>query len=63
MRWRRKPPVVKRLEGDYAEGVRRSRKAMKPYEARLLRSKTLAQVRHHHQATGQRQVNFPLPLA
>jgi hypothetical protein len=30
--------VVKRLEGDYAEGVRLTKKEMKPYEARLLRS-------------------------
>src|SRR4029079_9489752 len=39
--WRKMHPVVKRLEGDYAEGVRLSKKEMKPYEARLLRSKTL----------------------
>ena len=30
-----------RLEGDYAEGVRLSKKAMKPYEARLQRAATL----------------------
>ena len=41
MSWMKKHPVVKRLEGDYAEGVSLSKKEMKPYEARLLRSKTL----------------------
>jgi hypothetical protein len=41
MSWMKVYPVVKRLEGDYAEGVRLSKKEMKPYEARLLRSKTL----------------------
>ena len=41
MSWMQRHPVVKRLEGDYAEGVRLSKKEMKPYEARLLRSKTL----------------------
>ena len=39
--WMKRHPVVKRLEGDYAEGVRLSKKEMKPYEARLLRSETL----------------------
>ena len=41
MRWRKKPPVVKRLEGTYAEGVRLTKKEMKPYEDRRLRSKPL----------------------
>jgi hypothetical protein len=41
MTWLGKHPVVERLEGDYPEGVRLSKKAMKPYEARLERSKTL----------------------
>jgi hypothetical protein len=41
MSWMKGHPQVKRLEGDYAEGVRLSRKEMKPYEARLLRSKDL----------------------
>jgi transposase len=41
MRWRKQHPQVKRLQGDYAEGVRLSKKEMKPYEARLLRSRTL----------------------
>ena len=41
MSWMKRHPVVKRLEGDYAEGVRLTKKEMKPYEARLLRSKTL----------------------
>ena len=41
MRWRKQAPVVKRLEGVYTEGVRLSKKEMKPYEARLLRSNTL----------------------
>ena len=41
MTWRKRHPVVKRLEGDYAEGVRLSKKEMRPYEARLLRSKAL----------------------
>ncbi len=41
MRWRGLHPVVKRLEGDYPDGVKLSKKEMKPYEARLERSKTL----------------------
>jgi DDE family transposase len=41
MRWQGQHPVVKRLAGDYPAGIRLSRKEMKPYEARLERSKTL----------------------
>ncbi len=41
MTWLKRHPRVKRLEGNYAEGVRLTEKEMKPYEARLLRSKTL----------------------
>jgi len=41
MTWRKLHPVVKRLEGDYAEGVRLSKKEMKPFEARLQRSAAL----------------------
>jgi len=41
MRWRGLPPVVKRLEGDYPDGIKLSKKEMKPYEARLERSKAL----------------------
>ncbi len=41
MRWRGLPPVVKRLQGEYPDGIKLSRKEMKPYEARLERSKTL----------------------
>jgi len=41
MTWRKQHPVVKRREGDYADGVCLTKKEMKPYEARLLRSKTL----------------------
>jgi Rhodopirellula transposase DDE domain len=41
MRWRGLPPVVKRLEGAYPDGIKLSKQEMKPYEARLQRSKTL----------------------
>ena len=41
MTWRGRPPTVKRLAGDYENGIRLSKKAMKPYEARLVRSRTL----------------------
>jgi hypothetical protein len=41
MRWKGKHPTVKRLEGEYREGIRLSKKEMKPYEARLQRSMTL----------------------
>ena len=41
MRWKGRHPVVKRLEGDYPDGIKLSKKDMKPYEARLERSKTL----------------------
>jgi hypothetical protein len=41
MTWRGQPPVVKRLHGDYPDGVRLTRSQMKPYEKRLTRSATL----------------------
>lgn len=41
MTWLGKHPLVECLEGDYPEGVRLSKKEMKPYEARLERSTTL----------------------
>ena len=41
MTWQGMHPVVKRLYGHYPEGVRLTKKEMKPYEARLERSKTL----------------------
>lgn len=41
MTWHGVPPTVKRLAGDYQEGVRLSKKEMRPYEARLERSPTL----------------------
>jgi hypothetical protein len=41
MTWKGRHPTVKRLAGDYPDGVRLSKKEMKPYEARLERSKTL----------------------
>lgn len=41
MRWQGRHPTVKRLAGDYPAGMRLSKKEMKPYEARLERSKTL----------------------
>lgn len=43
MTWKGRHPTVKRLEGDYRDGVRLSKKEMKPYEARWERSKTLPQ--------------------
>jgi Rhodopirellula transposase DDE domain len=41
MTWVGKHPVVTSLAGDYPDGVRLTKKEMKPYEARLERSKTL----------------------
>src|SRR6266550_1873412 len=41
MKWQGNHPVVKRLPGEYPKGVRLTKKEMKPYEARLERSKTL----------------------
>jgi hypothetical protein len=41
MTWKGKHPVVERLDGDYPDGVRLTKKDMKPYEARLQRSLTL----------------------
>jgi hypothetical protein len=41
MRWQGRHPIVKRLAGDYPAGIRLTKKEMKPYEARLERSKTL----------------------
>jgi Rhodopirellula transposase DDE domain len=41
MTWRGCHPTVKRLAGDYRDGIRLTKKEMKPYEARLQRSATL----------------------
>jgi len=41
MTWRGRSPVVKRLHGEYPDGVRLTRAQMKPYEKRLSRSQTL----------------------
>jgi len=41
MTWCGQPPVVKRLHGEYPDGVCLSKKQMKPIEARLERSLTL----------------------
>jgi hypothetical protein len=41
MRWCGQSPTVKRLHGEYADGVRLTRTQMKPYEKRLQRSQTL----------------------
>ena len=41
MTWCGQHPTVKRLHGDYPDGIRLSKKEMKAYEARLQRSKTL----------------------
>jgi len=41
MNWQGRHPTVKRLTGDYRDGIRLSKKEMKPYEARLQRSPTL----------------------
>ena len=41
MTWLGEHPVVECLQGDYPQGVRLTKKEMKPYEARLERSKTL----------------------
>jgi Rhodopirellula transposase DDE domain len=41
MRWKGQHPTVKRLYGNYPDGVRVAAKEMKPYEARLQRSATL----------------------
>ena len=41
MTWCGQRPTVKRLHGEYPAGVKLTRSQMKPYEARLQRSKTL----------------------
>jgi transposase len=41
MTWQGKHPVVECLNGEYANGIRLTRKEMKPYEARLERSEAL----------------------
>ena len=58
MSWMKQHPVVKRLEGDYAEGVRLSKKEMKPFEARLQRSAALPKydITIKPQQSGDRQV-------
>ena len=58
MSWRKQHPVVKRLEGDYAAGVRLSKKEMKPFEARLQRSAALPKydITIKPRQSGERQV-------
>lgn len=41
MVWKGRHPTVRRLRGDYPNGVRLSKKEMRPYEARLERSAAL----------------------
>jgi hypothetical protein len=41
MRWKGRHPTVKRLEGDYPDGVRVPAKEMRQIEGRLERSTTL----------------------
>ena len=41
MSWCGQHPALKRLHGEYPDGVRLTKKEMKPYEARLERSKAL----------------------
>ena len=41
MTWKGHHPTVRRLDGVYPDGVRLTAKQMRPYEARLQRSKTL----------------------
>jgi hypothetical protein len=41
MKWKGRHPTVKRLEGDYPNGIRVAPREMKEYEARLERSATL----------------------
>ena len=41
MKWQGEHPEVKHLEGEHPEGVRLTKKEMRPYEERLERSKTL----------------------
>ncbi len=41
MRWKGSHPTIKRLHGDYPDGIRVPAKEMKPIEARLQRSATL----------------------
>ena len=41
MTWKGRHPIVKRLDGEYPDGVRVNAKEMKEYEARLERSATL----------------------
>jgi transposase len=41
MVWKGRHPTVRRLHGEYPDGVRLSKKEMRPYEARLERSATL----------------------
>src|SRR5271157_5934900 len=58
MTWLGKHPVVTSLAGDYPGGVRLTKKEMKPYEARLERSKTLPKYDITIKPkTGKRQVN------
>jgi hypothetical protein len=58
MSWMKQHPVVKRLEGAYADGVRLSKKEMKPFEARRQRSAALPKydITIKPQQSGERQV-------
>jgi len=57
MRWKGRPPAVKRLEGEYGAGERWSRRGSKKVEARLQRSATLPKydITIQPQKAGERQ--------
>ena len=61
MTWKGRHPTVKRLEGEYPDGVRVAAKEMKPYEARLQRSAVPPEVRHHHQAKNHKDAGIVIP--
>jgi hypothetical protein len=42
MKWKGRHPTVRRLDGEYPDGVRLTAKEMRPYEDRLQRSATLS---------------------
>jgi hypothetical protein len=64
MTWRGQHPTVKRLHGEYPDGVWVPAKEIKEVEARLQRSATLPKYdRTIKPRVTQRQVNEFLPLA
>ena len=61
MKWKGQHPTVKRLDGEYPDGVRVAAKEMKEVRSSIGTIGDAAQVRHHHQAENYRAAGKLIP--